>query len=356
MRGPMMPRRLLRNSLRSLSRASLGIIWWVAGAVPSVIEKLPARERLEYGAIGMTVLGTTVCAFFATAYTVDLIFDHIAIAVLVGGLWAVMTLLMDRLLLAVPRPTTKIQSLLWSLPRVILALVVGILIAYPIQLRIFTPEIEQYAQISRTRDLQVIDKKVAGLQEQLSALELQAVRADRDVAEKLNEYLGEIQESEGSVVRGLGPQFRAKQQRYEDAVQDSRQLKARIYGQMRELSGEVAILQHRRSEMLDRRPMSFLARTEAFTALRKQDDAAVWASGLLTALIVLVQIMPLMAKLLRSPGLYDYVVEPELHEAAEQRIPDLARRSESMTRVMQSALADALDESRLNPKRQGIGV
>jgi hypothetical protein len=306
--------------------------------------------------MGMMVLGVAACTFLSTAYTLDLIFDHITIAVLLGGLWAAMTFFLDRSSLVVPRPTTKIRSLLVALPRFVLALAVGILISYPIQLRLFAPEIEKYAQINHAREAQPLDRRISVLQGQISELERQVKFVEGDVAVKLSDYLFEIQEREGSGRPGMGSLAMAKRKRYEDAVRDSRQLEAQISARMKELSGEVEILRRRRSEVLDRKPISFLTRMEAFTALRKQNDAVAWVSGLIITLFVLVSAAPSMVKLLRGPDLYEYVVESELREATEQNIPDLVRRSERLTRVMQSALADALNESRLNPKRQGVDL
>jgi hypothetical protein len=251
------------------------------------------------------------------------------------------------------------REILRLLPHFLIASVSGVLIAYPLELQLFASAIDRYVASSRANEVQAINERLAGLQEQLSTIEREAQRAEIVATEKLNAYLRELQGREASGVPGMGPAATVKRQAYEEAQREMRRVTTLASARIPELAAEAATLRYRRNELLEKGsapPRELLARTQVFAALREADRAAAWSARLLTLIIVVIHLLPLLVKFFGRAGPYEYIAESELGNVNAQRIRDLDESSESIAGVMQRAFADALDESALNPRRQRIGT
>lgn len=115
----------------------------LSGADPEILEECP-RDRARYMGIGGTVLSTSLMAGFAATIALQMTVDApTAVAVGFGVIWGLIIMNLDRWLVAsTTRDSTWWRSALILVPRLALAIIIGAIIAEPLILRVFEPEIE----------------------------------------------------------------------------------------------------------------------------------------------------------------------------------------------------------------------
>lgn len=115
----------------------------VAGANRAVLDHAP-RDLVKQTALGGTLLTTAALAAVASALALWMALDVTVWAAILGGLvWGLAILNLDRwLVVSTPRQRTKPATLAMALPRVLLALVIGLVISTPLTLQIFKAEID----------------------------------------------------------------------------------------------------------------------------------------------------------------------------------------------------------------------
>jgi hypothetical protein len=116
----------------------------LGGARIDVINDVPAQKP-KFAAIGAVMIGTSAVAAISAAFALIIALKLSPwIALPIGLGWGLLILNLDRMLiLSMPYEIgrSKRATILLALPRVILALVIGIVVSTPITLQIFSPEI-----------------------------------------------------------------------------------------------------------------------------------------------------------------------------------------------------------------------
>lgn len=252
----------VRNILLSLSGADRDLL----------LTEAP-RDRAKYEGIGGAVLLTASMAGLASAIAVRIAFDlHIILAILFGALWGLAMLSLDRWLVAAnQRQDRAISTLMLAVPRVLLALIVGIVMSTPLVLQIFDGEIDaqiikmQQAEKSQLESRLEADKRYASLEEDLRANERDrqeveagvtagAIADDPDVkrlqaeVQDLNDQLRQVEQqlvcerSGGSGCSGkigIGP-----------AYEENLEVKRRVEGDLETAEAALATARKRAGETL----------------------------------------------------------------------------------------------------------
>src|SRR5689334_22149420 len=113
-----------------------------SGADMKTLEECPS-DRNKYAGIGATIFFTGLFAAMAAAYALFTVFDSYVIAILLGLLWGTMIFNLDRYIVSSMRKdSSRYRELFTALPRIVLAVVISIVIARPLELKIFGKEIE----------------------------------------------------------------------------------------------------------------------------------------------------------------------------------------------------------------------
>src|SRR5690606_32051867 len=122
-------------------RAIISFFWFCSGADAELLKKCPT-ETSKYTGIGATVFLTGVFAFLSASYALYTVFDNVWSAILFGLVWGIMIFNLDRFIVSSMRKERKPhRELLMALPRLILAVLISIVIARPLELKIFEKEI-----------------------------------------------------------------------------------------------------------------------------------------------------------------------------------------------------------------------
>lgn len=336
-----------------------------AGADKRLLRNCPSSDLVKIQGIGGVVAATGLLAFLSGSYAFYTVFSpresliggeavvstssggSAAIGALVFGLiWALIIFNLDRFIVAASGPgdgkdTISASEFKTALPRLFMAILIGVVLAAPLEIRIMKTEIDaalSMEQLGTKSELDAVtDEALKGDRQRLDA-ELQRVRDERLAREakitalqeqlkKFTEDLArEVQQGGNGRGRGDGPVAAALRQNMRD-------IEARLAAERDLLQPEIALLQREAEDIQ--------ARLEALTTKRDQqyainaknaqrDDGlmrritlsheiAPVASWLLTILLIVIEVAPIIFKMMLISGPYEYFVENEKRLAIAKR-------------------------------------
>jgi hypothetical protein len=121
--------------------------WFCSGAHIGTLKKYPI-EHNKYVGIGATIFFTALFASLSGGYAMYFVFSGSAFAVgfaiMFGIIWGLAIFNMDRYIVSsINKEGTTNQQILQASPRILLAIMIGIVISRPLELKIFDKEIRQ---------------------------------------------------------------------------------------------------------------------------------------------------------------------------------------------------------------------
>jgi len=147
-------------------------LWFCAGADPSLLAHCPHSDRVKYQGIGGIVLATAVLALTSGSYAFYTVFcpkDQTALSQAVdlptviqsltaGLVWALIIFNIDRFIVSSTGKGDGSDSITWTqfskaIPRIIMALIIGVCISAPLEIRILKPEIEAQLELEQNEYL-----------------------------------------------------------------------------------------------------------------------------------------------------------------------------------------------------------
>lgn len=147
-------------------------LWFCAGADSSLLVHCPHSDRVKYQGIGGIVLATAVLAFTSGSYAFYTVFcpkDQTALSqdvhlptvlqsLAAGLVWALIIFNIDRFIVSSTGKGDGSDSITWTqfskaIPRIIMALIIGVCISAPLEIRILKPEIEAQLELEQNEYL-----------------------------------------------------------------------------------------------------------------------------------------------------------------------------------------------------------
>lgn len=308
-----------------------------SGADSTLLRKCPT-ETSKYAGMGATIFFTGVFAALAAGYALYTVFDSALIAALFGLIWGFMIFNLDRYIVSSMRKEGKFsRELFMASPRIILAIIISIVIAKPLELKIFEKEIapelvvmeqEAYAKQEdklTSRFLPWQDSLKAEMTSLLHAIALKAKNRDDLVRIAQEEADG----TGGSRRRNLGPIYKVKKA---DADKAEAELQAftvqntpRILAIEKELAESTAAMNKELGAMERPRVDGPAARMEALSRLTEQSSAIWWADWFIILLFIAIETAPVLVKLISPQGPFDNLLKIEEHHFAAAEIEDMAK-------------------------------
>lgn len=318
-------------------------LWWCAGAIPETLQQYPT-ERVKYEGIGGAVLTTGVLAFFSGFYaiytTLSTGFYGLLASLGFGLLWALAIFNLDRYIVAsLRKPTDRNArwrerlSATWlpALPRLGLAVLIGITLSKPLELRLFHNAVEAQAQINRdeavaakrasliaSSDLPRVLSDLDGLNAGIAAAEERAQSLEDEFRKESDGTGGSLRYGYSEVARVKeAAAVRARQHVIELRADPRKQeLEAGKEAMAKDIDGQVDVF---RQGLAD----DFLSRMKALSDLSASSPAVWWISSFVVFLLAAVEITPVLVKLLSAVGPYDVKLDAinraEIHEMLLRR-------------------------------------
>lgn len=327
-------------------------LWWLSTAEKELlIDSVVDRNRFKI--IGTTVLTTWMFATLAWTYFFSTVIANPFLFVVLGIFMGFVILTIDRALI---KGITKFNKnkLTPLLLRAVLALTIGVFMAQPALLFMFDKEIKlqtsldnEKKKIQKSDELDVLYKKSkAELTLQKDQLQNELNNKYADVSKARENYIAEADGSGGTGKIGIKDIALAKKKEYEKLDDEYKTLAANDQTKINAAEKQIAGIDEniKKEELLFTKYFNdgFLTRIEALNNLIKTHAALQFRYYLLVIILMLIELMPVIAKTLLPSGTYDEKVR--LTEDMEREIARSNITKEQDLKEMYNAMAKANDE------------
>ena len=300
-----------------------------SGAYQPLVKRCPGSIHQFIG-IGGTVLFTAVFAGLSVGYALFTVFESIFAVLAVGIVWMLMIFNLDRYIVSTLKKREKFLSeFKQAIPRLLLAVLIALVIAKPLELKIFEKEInreldrQRLATISDSKDeIKAVYPELLDLEAQIDELnaeikEKEAFRNQKQI-EYDNERFG-VKTSETTGRAGIGINAEKKERQLDQAQQDLEYTQSLNRKKIDDLVKQKYELNEKMAGELDYQMVSLdannglAARIQALDSLTNANNAVYWANILIMALFIMIEMAPILVKLMAKRGPYDHLLE--LYEA-----------------------------------------
>jgi len=340
--------------------------WFCSGAHTGTLKKYPT-EHNKYVGIGATIFFTALFAALSGGYAMYFVFagTDLAVlsAVLFGLIWGLAIFNMDRYIVSgISKSGSGFKQFLQATPRIVLAVLIGIVISRPLELRIFDKEIRQQLKTTYLKDQRIrIDtlKNTFELKYKTEMQKTADLKNEKDSLEKdinrsrfiLNQEVFGDKTNQTSGITGYGTYAKQKESvllKKEQRLETVRQEIAKLdtFFQNRKLHEGLLDQKMYSAQQLDSlaKVAGFADRNRALGRLTyKEDgtrDADNWlAVSFIAFLFILFECLPVIVKLMSNKGPYD---------VALQNMEDTAVYQSGKTREKDYSVIDGVHETRVS--------
>jgi Domain of unknown function (DUF4407) len=370
-----------------LEKSIVKILWHLAGADPEILELEDCKgDRLFYTGLGLIILMTSMFAFFSSAYACYTVFKNPVIAIGLGLFWGCCIAITDRFLIVTTVKTNNSHSIWELIPasiRVFMAITVGIVIAAPLETAILHKEI--HAEIASRNLIEEVRMKetVSKLPESVEIARLRTENQQlRDTDAKLNaEYkqiydstIGEAEGTAGTGKAGKGIVYTDKVIELERQKAILAKTSSQHAGQIARNETKVEQLEKTLKATTDRVHGSRLAADSILAQITTLHDMAdknptvAWTSKLISLVFILVDVLPIISKMLMPRTDYDAVKHRKRSEVIMRqdaliqnlnvRIAEEIRRDNAAeaeySGFLEQTLTDSLKTAHNDPEMQKV--
>jgi hypothetical protein len=302
-----------------------------SGADTDILESCSKGEQNKYAGIGATVFFTALMATIAASYALYTVFDNMFTAIFFGFVWGLLIFNLDRYIVSTIKKTDNIiDELIQASPRIMLAVIIAVVIAKPLELKIFEKEINQvlleqkndFTLANKAQIAQQYTPSVEALNADIERLKSEIDTKESEVNNYYNTYIAEAEGREGTMLVGKGPVYKEKREKHDAALSDLQELKTLNKAKIEANEAQIAQLQNDyESAVTTSQPIidnfdGLMARVNALGELP-------WLPSFFIFLLFLaIETAPILAKLMSPKGEYDIKFnesEAELKSWSDQK-------------------------------------
>lgn len=316
-------------------------LWWCAGADSRFLLLSPHQDRVKYAGIGGIVFSTGVLAAFAGGFAFNTAFGPKSMAgditnsaghlvetsawtiasVVFGFCWGLLIFNLDRFIVSSTgkgdgTDNITLKEFGQAIPRLIIALILGLTISKPLELKIIETEINVELRKHQQQKLEEFNKKTyAKFKDQIAQIDgdLKKLESDRNVLvqrqkEAEQEYIDQMQGRSGSV--GYGPRAKQLEALKNEKIKEItdydlrhatelNSLKAAREDKLKQQENELNVVNKKQAENLD----GLLERISI------AHEIGFWLGIALTLIFLSIEMGPIFFKMMMNKGPYDYMLE-----------------------------------------------
>jgi hypothetical protein len=334
-----------------------------SGSSRSVLKNCPESEHIKHVGLGGTVLFTSIFAILSSGYAVLLISKNLILSCCIGMIWGLMIFNLDRYLVSSMRKT-EMKFFSMALPRLLLGILIAFTVAHPIELKIFEAEIREHLNTIEWQQRQKIEndykKKLdfiennrkekldflpvnltlTSLNERKARLLEEKKRLETETSKARTNYISEGDGTGGTKILGFGKVYREKKEihdildrklKQKNTVistldSDIKKLELKVEDDRKKINKrydkEIGNIQNDKSQDLEKHQKeysdSLYARSRAFYNLVEKDDLYFFVF-VIFLLFVIVEIAPILSKIIQPIGPYDIFLSSELENAEKTK-------------------------------------
>jgi hypothetical protein len=283
-----------------------------AGVSRDILRSCPHSEYVKYSSMGATVVCTALLALLSSYFAFSLIFSADWLRWMLAIFWAAIIYNLDRYIISSMRKKEKhVQEFLQAVPRLLLAGVIAMVIAKPLELKLFESEINQFLAQDKIAQVAAVENQYAP---QLAAIEqakngiTTTLQQQFDLRERYyQEYKCECDGTCGTGIRGSGSECDRKRAKYESFMREYNQNKIQVENELQQWSQRGTTINEAVTAQKTAVVASFsdglLARLGALSQLPGM------ASYAIMLIFLLIETAPVVTKLLSAKGPYDHLLQ-----------------------------------------------
>ena len=340
----------------------ISFFWFCSGADTEILKRCPT-ETAKYTGIGATVFFTGVFALLSASYALFTVFDNALSAIAFGLIWGLMIFNLDRFIVSSMRKEGRPgREFAMAIPRLVLAVLISVVIARPLELKIFEKEIlpelvlmeqEKYAS-QETQLMSRFTPYQDSLRAQVAALKNEITEKASRRDELLRIAQEEADGTGGSRRRNLGPIYKVKKADADKAEQELNEVTAqnqeRIASIETLLAASIADMNEEFNSLERSRLDGPAARMEALDRITQNSLAILWAHWFILLLFIAIETAPVFVKLISPRGPYDNLLRIAEHgfiveetESTARANAESKKRSEMLPDHERGFIRDRLD-------------
>lgn len=328
-------------------------LWFCAGADLKLMMRCPHSDRVKFDGLGGVVLATTVLAFLSGSYAFYTVFGPrvglaldpaqqsvdvgISIMSVVFGLvWALIIFNLDRFIVTSSGHGDGTENItlgeVWkAMPRIMMALMIGVSLSKPLEIRIMKSEIEArlnqeqatYAEgfikkvneeyRNKRQDLEALIAKIESENKtQEAQLEDRRQKIDKQRVERDLEASGQAASGRrgiGDVWRSMDENLRKMEAEREIEVKKYEQQASLRKSEIARMRAEIDQLGKERDASIQKKYLEARSLDGLSKRIQVAHDIAPAITWALTLLLIVIEITPVFIKMMLIRGSYDFLVD-----------------------------------------------
>ena len=330
-----------------------------SGGDTNILEDCSPGEQTKFAGIGATVFFTAVMATIAAAYALYTVFDNYLTAIFFGLIWGLLIFNLDRFIVStIKKRDNFFDEFLQASPRILLAIIIAIVIAKPLELKIFEKEINQVLlEEKNTMTLENKDQlalqytpSVAALTEEIAGLKKEITDKETEVNALYETYIAEAEGRKGTELIGKGPVYQEKRDKHDAELAALQDLRTSNTAKIQAAEDQIGTLATEyQTKVADSQPVidgfdGLMARVNALEKLP-------WLpSFFIFMLFLAIETSPILAKLLSPKSAYDLKLEEQESALSSWVVQQKSQRDNLVTTdrdVNNRVYADIAEEQEL---------
>lgn len=332
-------------------------LWSCAGADASLLVRCPHSDSVKFQGVGGIVLATAVLAFASGSYAFYTVFEPrtamalgrgidwptVWVATFAGLVWGLVIFNIDRFIVSSTGKGDGSERISWkefrqAIPRLVMAILLGVCISAPLEIRILKPEIDAQLELEQNEYLTRLNEHTevryqATKSDLVLKIDAAANRLDErgDYFEQRRHEINaqrrrlelEAEGQTGSGVAGRGPAWRDKKETLDQMLVELDRDRGRDAEKNKPLEADVARWKRELESQAEAQTAALasnLAQARHLDGLMKRIQISHEIGGLVPIFILLlllaIETGPIFFKMMLRKGAYDYLVENEMRITA----------------------------------------
>ena len=178
-----------------------------SGVDRTLINTCSDGEQNKYVGMGATVFFTAIMATIAGSYALFTVFNVWYIALFFGIIWGLLIFNLDRFIIStIKKSDAKWKEFLQAFPRIVLAVIIAIVIAKPLELKLFEKEINQVllseknkmTLLNKTQIAKQFAPEITRIQSEIAALKPEITSKEAETNALYETYIAEAEGRKGT--------------------------------------------------------------------------------------------------------------------------------------------------------------
>ena len=287
-----------------------------SGSSLNLISKCPNFEIIKYSTIGFTIFLTSLLALFSSFFALSLIFNDLVIIIIGSIFWSAIIFNLDRYIVMTLRTADSFSgNLMISLPRFVIAFLVAIVISKPIEIKLFEKEINNFEiqnKINKSEDIEnKLQSTISELDTRKKIISDEYEKKSLIVEKFYDDYMCECAGTCGTLIRGRGIECENRKSRWEaevlslnfESIKKDSLIDDLV--QLEKISVSQAIIE---KNIIEESSFGFFDKVKALSSIN------FLASNFILLIFIMVEIAPMLTKLLSRKGPYDSLIMKSEYE------------------------------------------